>query len=271
MSKKLAPFSGGVLACQFSPSRPINFSAAHQSTTTCRRTTDCSFLPFVHPLSRRAFLLALYASLPRRSLAKSRREGAGREAVGKARRKENDYQSFAMSLSTIISGGQTGADSAALDFAIEKGIPHGGWCPKGRKAEDGPIPARYALQETPRGRLPTAYRVERHGQRRHRDHHHRIGIDRRLEAHGGLREKAWQAVVAFEQRGLRATIGGVHRQAQHSGAERGGDAGARSSRLSENLYMPYSPGSPSKTSRQKLWGLAAEVVATPSATTTCRR
>jgi hypothetical protein len=49
----------------------------------------------------------------------------------------------------IVSGGQTGADRAALDFAIERGIPRGGWCPKGRGAEDGPIDARYPLQETP--------------------------------------------------------------------------------------------------------------------------
>jgi hypothetical protein len=35
----------------------------------------------------------------------------------------------------IISDGQTGADRAALDWAIERGVPHGGWCPKGRKAE----------------------------------------------------------------------------------------------------------------------------------------
>ena len=49
----------------------------------------------------------------------------------------------------IISGGQTGADRAALDFAIEHGIPHGGWCPKGRRAEDGPIDSKYQLQETP--------------------------------------------------------------------------------------------------------------------------
>ena len=41
---------------------------------------------------------------------------------------------------TIISGGQTGVDRGALDAAIELGIPHRGWCPKGRKAEDGPIP-----------------------------------------------------------------------------------------------------------------------------------
>lgn len=37
----------------------------------------------------------------------------------------------------ILSGAQTGADRAALDWAIFHDIPHGGWCPKGRKAEDG--------------------------------------------------------------------------------------------------------------------------------------
>lgn len=50
---------------------------------------------------------------------------------------------------TIISGGQTGADRAALDFAIEHGIPHAGWCPKGRKALDGPLSGKYQLKETP--------------------------------------------------------------------------------------------------------------------------
>ena len=49
---------------------------------------------------------------------------------------------------TIISGGQTGADRAALDFAIAHGIPHGGWCPRGRRAEDGVIPSVYCLTET---------------------------------------------------------------------------------------------------------------------------
>jgi hypothetical protein len=49
----------------------------------------------------------------------------------------------------IVSGGQTGADRAGLDFAIEHGIEHGGWCPKGRLAEDGPLDERYKLQETP--------------------------------------------------------------------------------------------------------------------------
>jgi hypothetical protein len=47
----------------------------------------------------------------------------------------------------IISGGQTGVDRAALDTAIDLGLAHGGWCPKGRKAEDGRIPDRYQLSE----------------------------------------------------------------------------------------------------------------------------
>lgn len=47
----------------------------------------------------------------------------------------------------IISGGQTGVDRAALDYAIDKSIPCGGWCPKGRKAEDGRIPDRYPVEE----------------------------------------------------------------------------------------------------------------------------
>jgi hypothetical protein len=48
----------------------------------------------------------------------------------------------------IISGGQTGVDRAALDVALELGLPCGGWCPRGRRAENGPIPDRYPLQET---------------------------------------------------------------------------------------------------------------------------
>ena len=55
-------------------------------------------------------------------------------------------------LRKIVSGGQTGADRAALDFALERGVPHGGWCPKGRKAEDGCLASHYRLQETPSSR-----------------------------------------------------------------------------------------------------------------------
>ena len=49
---------------------------------------------------------------------------------------------------TVISGGQTGVDRAALDTALWLGIEHAGWCPKGRLAEDGPIDLRYLLEET---------------------------------------------------------------------------------------------------------------------------
>jgi hypothetical protein len=52
------------------------------------------------------------------------------------------------SVAKIVSGGQTGADRGGLDAAIALGVPHGGWCPKGRRAEDGEIPACYALVET---------------------------------------------------------------------------------------------------------------------------
>lgn len=54
-----------------------------------------------------------------------------------------------MSITKIISGGQTGADRAGLDVAIWHQFPHGGWCPKGRKAEDGPIGDQYQLKESP--------------------------------------------------------------------------------------------------------------------------
>ena len=49
----------------------------------------------------------------------------------------------------IISGGQTGVDRAALDVALELKLPCGGWCPKGRLAEDGKIASQYPLIETP--------------------------------------------------------------------------------------------------------------------------
>lgn len=48
----------------------------------------------------------------------------------------------------IVSGGQTGVDRAALDFAIAYELPHAGWCPKGRLAVDGPLSVKYLLRET---------------------------------------------------------------------------------------------------------------------------
>ena len=47
----------------------------------------------------------------------------------------------------VVCGGQTGVDRGALDAALDLGIPCGGWCPEGRQAEDGIIPARYPLTE----------------------------------------------------------------------------------------------------------------------------
>lgn len=62
-------------------------------------------------------------------------------------------------LAKIISGGQTGVDRAALNVALDLGIDCGGWCPKGRRAEDGVISARYPLQETASKEYP--FRTEK--------------------------------------------------------------------------------------------------------------
>lgn len=54
-----------------------------------------------------------------------------------------------MTVRKIISGGQTGADRGGLDAAIALGIEHGGWCPYNRRADDGRIPAKYNMTQTP--------------------------------------------------------------------------------------------------------------------------
>lgn len=51
-------------------------------------------------------------------------------------------------IETVVSGGQTGVDRAALDAAIAAGTPISGWCPRGRRSEDGRIPQHYGLRET---------------------------------------------------------------------------------------------------------------------------
>jgi predicted Rossmann fold nucleotide-binding protein DprA/Smf involved in DNA uptake len=53
-----------------------------------------------------------------------------------------------MPIKSIVSGGQTGVDRAGLDAAMAVGLEVGGWCPKGRQAEDGVIPEKYSLRET---------------------------------------------------------------------------------------------------------------------------
>jgi hypothetical protein len=45
----------------------------------------------------------------------------------------------------VISGGQTGADQAGWKAAKEAGIPTGGWMPKGRLTEDGPLDLSLAM------------------------------------------------------------------------------------------------------------------------------
>ena len=61
----------------------------------------------------------------------------------------NDIVPPAIKLLKIVSGGQTGVDRAALDVALEHGIPCGGWCPAGRLDELGRIPDKYPVQELP--------------------------------------------------------------------------------------------------------------------------
>lgn len=61
-----------------------------------------------------------------------------------------------MHLVKIVSGGQTGVDRGALDAAAEAGVSTGGFCPRGRLAEDGEIPPRYQLTE-----LPTVHYAKR--------------------------------------------------------------------------------------------------------------
>ena len=72
----------------------------------------------------------------------------GIHAVLEARRPVGDPARPApVMILQILSGGQTGVQRAALDAALERNFPCGGWCPQGRKAEDGPLPERYPLQE----------------------------------------------------------------------------------------------------------------------------
>lgn len=64
-------------------------------------------------------------------------------------------------VTTVVSGGQTGVDRAALRVARELGLGIAGWCPPGRASEAGPIPPDLPLRETPQERSPAAPEVPR--------------------------------------------------------------------------------------------------------------
>ena len=64
---------------------------------------------------------------------------------------------------TIISGGQTGVDRAALDAAVEVGVPYGGWCPKDGWAEDLPAPPGVCALYPDLKDTPTAAPEQRNG------------------------------------------------------------------------------------------------------------
>ena len=90
--------------------------------------------------------------IPQRSRAQ-KLISAARSTADRWRQEEQDRASYSVEqshypISIIVSGGQTGADRAALDWAIQHGVPHGGWCPGGRLAEDGELHSRYHLKET---------------------------------------------------------------------------------------------------------------------------
>jgi hypothetical protein len=84
----------------------------------------------------------------------------------------------------IIAGGQTGVDRAALEWALANGVPHGGWCPKGRKAEDGVIPPQFQLRET--GSDNYSIRTRRNV----RDSGGTVIFSERAELTGGTKETA---------------------------------------------------------------------------------
>lgn len=93
----------------------------------------------------------------------------------------------------IVSGGQTGADRAALDWAIARQIEHGGYCPKGRVAENGLIPEHYKITET----RETEYSLRT--KRNVEESDATLILTLRREMWGGARETARQANAAGKE------------------------------------------------------------------------
>ena len=109
-------------------------------------------------------------------------------------------------LRKIISGGQTGADRAGLDFAIETGLEHGGYVPRGRKAEDGKIDDRYNMVEL----STTSYPARTRKNIEESDGTVIFSLERLLS--GGTKltwgtcQEAWEAAVAHLRRPERTNI-----------------------------------------------------------------
>src|SRR5271166_1257232 len=100
-------------------------------------------------------------------------------------------------LRKVISGGQTGADRAGLDFAIETGLKHGGFVPRGRKAEDGRIADRYNLVELTTSSYPARTRrnIEESDGTVIFSLEHLLSGGKKLTR--GLCQQAWEAAAAI--------------------------------------------------------------------------
>ena len=113
-----------------------------------------------------------------------------------------------MSLQRIVSGGQTGVDRGALDACLERGFPCGGWCPAGRAAEDGPIPATYPVRELPGG----DYQARTHRNVEDSDatlivyFHHPTGGTEKTLAHCIREQRPYRLVDASEVDAQRAAV-----------------------------------------------------------------
>jgi len=113
---------------------PPDASAANGSRWRIFRSRGIGSSPLPHPATHRILPLG----------------GRVGERAGDAKRSEYALALYsAPMLGKIVSGGQTGVDRAALDAALAAGLAAGGWCPRGRRAEDGAISDAYPLDETP--------------------------------------------------------------------------------------------------------------------------
>ncbi len=110
-----------------------------------------------------------------------------------------------------MSGGQTGVDRAALDVAMALQIPCGGWCPRGRRAEDGRIHQRYPLEETGSPIVLEPHDSKRGPFRRHahpgvRQSHRRYPLDEECGSNSDA-SHAWLSTSRIRWRSATSKIG----------------------------------------------------------------